>query len=218
MLKFAVNVSLIILVGAVTVLSVGGTGAEEAGVVNPDIATRHLRVSDPASLNGKRAENVYQAIREAMRLNYARSSDPVTLAYQNWRRFTAYPYRSAVHGERFVNNYANDTAERYGLFEKAGQMPVGALVAKDSFTVTESGNVMTGPLFLMEKKSKGFDSYTGDWLFLMIRPDGTLVGDTWNRNTESVAFCAKCHNTAPPEQDHLFFMPKDVRVLTGGNR
>ena len=207
MLKFAAVVLLVFLTGLAAVPFAAGSGAEEAGIVG-----HHLRVVGPASLSGARAESIYQAIRNAMRRNYALSGDPVTLAYQGWQRFSAYPYRSAVHGERFVNNYANETAKRYGHFEKAGQMPVGAIVAKDSFTVTESGNVMTGPLFMMEKKPKGFDPNAGDWLFLMIRPDGTLAGETGNRNTESVAFCVTCHNTAPPAQDHLFFMPPEVRV------
>ena len=213
MLKVAAGVSLIFLTGFVAVLSAAGSGAEEAG-----IETHHLRVVDPASLSGARAESVYLAIRDAMRRDYAQSSDPATLAYQGWRRFSARPYRSAVHGERFVNNYANETAKRYGLFEKAGQMPVGSIIVKDSFTVTASGNVMTGPLFMMEKKPKGFDRKSGNWLFLLIRPDGTLAGETWNRNTESVAFCVTCHNTAPPEQDHLFFMPREVRVREDARR
>jgi hypothetical protein len=50
---------------------------------------------------------------------------------------------------------------------------------------------------------------------MMFLPDGTLVGDASGRNTESVAFCAKCHNTVPPEHDHLFFMPKEVCVPSG---
>lgn len=207
MRKFSAGVSLIILTGVVSVLSAAGIGAEE-----PGIATHHLRIADPASLSGVRAEGVYQAIRDAMRRDYALSSDPVTLAYQGWQRFSVQPYRSAVHGERFVNNYANEAARRYGLFEKAGQMPAGAILAKDSFAVTATGAVMTGPLFMMEKKPKGFDPNTGDWLFMMIRPNGTLVGEMWDRNSASVAFCVKCHNTAPPQQDHLFFMPGDVRV------
>lgn len=207
MLKVAAGVLLFVLTGVVAMWSAAVPGAQETGVAN-----HHLRVADPASLSGVRAEAVYQAIRDAMRRDYALSNDPVTLAYQGWQRFSRQPYRSGVHGERFVNNYANEAASRYGFFEEAGRMPVGAIVVKDSFVVTATGAVMTGPLFMMEKKPKGFDPNTGDWLFLMIRPDGTLAGDAWDRNTESVAFCVKCHNTAPPEQDHLFFMPDDVRV------
>jgi hypothetical protein len=214
MLKYgfvaAVKVAVTMVIGAIAILPIRGPVAQEKG-----LAAGHPRVVNPANLSGARAESVYQAIRDAMRRQYGHSSDPVTLAYQGWRRYTTAPYRSAVHGERFLNNYANNVAKRYELYEKVGQMPPGAIIAKDSFTVTAGGVVATGPLFLMEKKPKGFDPKTGDWLYMMIRPDGTPLGDAWDRNTDSVAFCAKCHNTAPPGQDHLFFMPKEVRIQTG---
>lgn len=210
MSKFGFFVAVTMVIGVITILPIGEILAQDRG-----FAAGHPRVPNPATLSGARAEGVYQAIRGKMRQQYAQSSDPVTLAYQGWRRFTTAPYRSSVHGERFVNNYANEAARQYGRYEKAGEMPPGGLVAKDSFTVTADGNVSTGPLFLMEKKSAGFDPKTEDWLFMMIRPDGTPLGNTWDRNTDSVAFCANCHNTAPPEHDHLFFMPKDVRVQTG---
>jgi hypothetical protein len=210
MSKYGFVVAVTMVIGAIAILPISEPLAQKKG-----FAAGHPRVPNPATLSGARAESVYQAIRDAMRRQYGQSSDPVTLAYQGWRRFTTSPYRSAVHGERFVNNYANDVAKRYGFYEKSGQMPSGAIVAKDSFTVTANGNVTTGPLFLMEKKQAGFDPNTGDWLFMMFLPDGTLVGDAPDRNTDSVAFCAKCHNTAPPGQDHLFFMPKKVRIQTG---
>ncbi len=207
MLKFSAAVAAMIAIGPMAALSIRHPAAQEKGQ-----AMRHLRVANPATLSGARAEGIYQAIRETMRRQYGQSSDPVTLSYQGWRRFTTAPYRSSLHGDRFVNNYANHVAARYGFYEKSGTMPPGSIVAKDSFVVTADGSVTTGPLFLMEKKPGGFDPKTGDWLFTMIRPNGTVVGDSWSRNTDSVAFCANCHNRAPPGQDHLFFMPREVRV------
>jgi len=60
------------------------------------------------------------------------------------------------------------------------------LVAKDSFTVTQSGGVMTGPLFLMEKREAGFNSATNDWLYMMVRPTGAVVGITNGINSMAV--------------------------------
>ena len=161
MLKYgfvaAVKVAVTMVIGAIAILPISEPFAQEKG-----FAAGHPRVPNPATLSGARVEGAYQAIRGAMRRHYAQSSNPVTLAYQGWRCFTTSPYRSAVHGERFVDNYANDVAKRYGFYEKSGQMPPGAMVAKDSFTVTAEGNVTTGPLFLMEKKLKGFDPNSGD--------------------------------------------------------
>ena len=171
----------------------------------------HMTIAEPAKLKGARAEAVYQAIRSALQESYAASGDPVVFEYQTWRRYNTVPYRSKRHGMLFVNNYANQRAARYGLFEKIGKMPEGAVVVKDSFTVTESGQVMTGPLFLMQKMKQGSNPASGDWLFMMIRPDGRIMGITKGRGSENVAFCAGCHIRARSRQDSLFFMPRNVR-------
>lgn len=173
--------------------------------------TSHMTIANPASLSGARAESVYQAIRTRIRDNYRVSGDPVVSVYQSWRRYNSVPYRSSNHGERFVNNYANDLAAGYGRFEKLGKMPPGAMVVKDSFTVTKDGGVMSGPFFLMEKKAPGFNADSGDWLFMAIRPDGGLLGMTKGLRSENVAFCAECHSKAPDGQDHLFLLPVAVR-------
>ena len=70
---------------------------------------------------------------------------------------------------------------------------------------------MTGPFFLMEKRPKGFNAASNDWLFMMIRPDGALAGVTKGQRSDNVAFCADCHNKAPKGQDNMYFMPMDVR-------
>jgi hypothetical protein len=171
----------------------------------------HMTIADPAALSGSRAESVYQAIRAALRQNYTKSGDPAAAAYQNWRRYNSVPYRSRPHGERFLNNYANRLAAGYGAYEKLKPLPPGAVVVKDSFTVTEHGQVMTGPFFLLEKKSPGFNPKTGDWLFMMIRPDGRVAGITGGRNSGNVTFCAACHTKAPKGQDGLYFLPREVR-------
>lgn len=171
----------------------------------------HMTIADPAALSGDRAEAVYQAIRSQISGNYSVSGDPVVSAYQSWQRYNTAPYRSSLHGERFVNNYANRSAARYARFEKLGAMPPGAIIAKDSFNVTKSGQVLTGPFFLMEKKPPGFNPASNDWLFMMIRPDGGLVGITRGRGSDNVVFCAECHNKAPAGQDNLYLLPKKVR-------
>ncbi len=171
----------------------------------------HMTIADPAALNGARAESVYQAIRLRIERNYRVSGDPVVSAYQSWQRYNTAPYRSSNHGERHVNNFANPIASNYGKYEKLGRMAAGAIIVKDSFVVTESGDVMTGPFFLMEKREAGFNRFSNDWLFMMIRPDGGLVGITGGEGSENVKFCAECHNKAPAGQDNLFLMPKEVR-------
>lgn len=174
-------------------------------------AGAHMKVADPASLSGARAEEVYQAIRARLAERYAAAGDPVTQAYQSWRRFNTAPYRSGPHGQRFVNNYANKEASGYGRYEKIGALPEGAMVAKDSFIVAKGGQVLTGPFFLMEKKYKGFNPDARDWLFMMVGADGALVGITGGEGSRKVEFCGVCHNDAPRGQDGLWLLPKKLR-------
>ena len=171
----------------------------------------HMTIADPARLSGGCAESVYRAIRAALREKYMRSGDPAAAAYQTWRRYNSSPYRSRPHGERFLNNYGNRLAAGYGAYEKLKPLPTGAIVVKDRFKVTEHGQVLTGPFFLMETKPPGFNSKTGDWLFMMIEADGSVVGITGGRNSDNVTFCADCHDKAPKGQDGLFFLPRGVR-------
>jgi hypothetical protein len=172
----------------------------------------HLTIANPASLSGARAEEVYQAIRDRLRDDYALSGDPIASQYATWKRYSKTPYRSTPHGERFVNNYANHVAGDYIKYEKLERLPPGAMVVKDSFTVTGQGAILTGPFFLMEKMEAGFNTRDGDWRFMMIRPDGTIAGLSGGVNSRNVEFCAECHNAAPASQDRLFFMPDDVRL------
>jgi hypothetical protein len=195
--------AILILAGVTAVAAAGDDGTA------PPKA--HMRIANPADLSGARAESVYQGIRAALARSYGESGDPVTAAYQGWRRYNLVPYRSSRHGGVFVNNYANERAAAYGRFGGQGPMPVGAVIVKDSFVVTRRGDVMTGPLHLMEKKAPGFDPANDDWLYMSLAADGRLVGVSGGLGAENVTFCAECHARAPAASDHLFFMPRDVR-------
>jgi hypothetical protein len=177
----------------------------------PQTPGTHMMIADPASLSGARAEAVYQSIKDTLRRQYMSSGDPVTAAFQGWRRPNREPYRSGVHGQRFVNHYANDLAQDYGMFESGMPFPEGSIIVKDSFAVTETGAVMSGPMFLIEKKEKGFNPSSKDWLFMMINPSGEIVGITKGSGASKVRFCADCHNQAPDQQDQLYFIPESVR-------
>ncbi len=184
-------------------------------VVRP---TRHFRVERPAELADADALSIYDRILDAMVAGYVKSKNPTAAAYRTWRRYNTAPYLSATHGKRYVNNYANDVAKAYGRFEEAGTLPVGSVLAKDSFEVTERGDVVTGPLALMEKMPAGFNPEGRDWRYTTIMPDGSLFGTTNGENAGRVEFCVECHIAAGDEQDHLFFIPGErrVRFLTPG--
>ena len=187
------------------------TGAQRSDAPAIDFAqpTRHFRVPNPARLSDADALSIYDRIRDDMVSAYRLSRDPVADRYYAWRRYNWAPYLSATHGDRYINNYGNAEAESYG--REGAPMPAGAVLAKDSFTVTGQGDVFTGPLFLMEKRPPGFSAATNDWRYTMIMPDGSLFGTTEGEGGDRVEFCARCHATAGGADD-LFFVPEQYRL------
>lgn len=175
---------------------------------DPDNPRRHFRLRNPADLTPEDAERVYALFSGGMREGYAASGRAV--GYQIWRRHNTAPYLSATHGNKYINNYSNATGEGYGDYEEAGRLPTGAVIAKDSFSVTESGEILLGPLFLMQKMSEGFNYVSGDWKYIQIQPDGSLFGETNGQNSERVEYCIGCH-LAQEAQDHLYFVPEEYR-------
>ena len=141
---------------------------------------------------------------------YLSDGSGITAEYRNWNNYNTVPYQSATHGGRYVNNYANKTAAAYGKFEDFGEMPVGSILAKDSFTVDGSGDVSSGPLFLMRKMEAGFRPDFGDWEYTLIMPGGDVYGVTNGTGSGNVEFCGTCH-MAVPGQDHMFFLPVEYR-------
>ncbi len=178
---------------------------------DPDGPRWHFRTDDMGNVSDTEAAEIYGILRDQMWEGYAASRLEAAQAYQNWERYNSVPFRSVTHGQRYVNNYANNTARNYGLYEEAGPMPEGAIIAKDSFTVLQDGSVTPGALFLMEKMPSGFNRTSGDWRYTMLLPDGSLYGTTNGIHTERVDFCISCH-LAAEEQDHLHFLPEQYRI------
>lgn len=132
--------------------------------------------------------------------------------YTGWENVATSPYPAATHGNRYVNNWVNAIgAERYKKYEELGQMPVGSVIAKDSFTVAASGSVAAGPMFLMEKMADGFQSDLGNWKYSMVMPDGSVFGQTNGKNSAGMVFCSDCHAVVGEDQDYLMLLPEEVR-------
>ncbi len=181
---------------------------------DPNKPKKHFTVSQPAGLAGSDAQDIYDRIKNDMVSGYRLSLEPYAGSYTGWTRYNSAPYRSAQHGERFVNNYANDLARDYRLYERSGPMPSGAILVKDSFAVTQKGDVFSGPLFVMKKMAPGFEASSGDWRYSTIMPDGSHLGTTNGSGSERVEFCISCHALVGAEQDHMFYVPEDYRLGT----
>lgn len=192
----------------------------EAAEANPDAVSGGA--CDPANpcaggavieLTPDEAAEAYACARDLLQEAYRVSGDPTADAYAEWDLYNTEPYLSALHGSRYVNNYANDAAESYGEWEDGGPMQAGGILAKDSFLVGGDGAVGRGPLFLMEKMEAGFNPDSDDWKYSMILPDGNFFGVTNGVNSSAVEFCIGCHLAAPVDQ--MFFLPDEFRVGGG---
>ncbi|UCH76281.1 MAG: cytochrome P460 family protein [Rhodospirillales bacterium] len=158
------------------------------------------------------AAMAYDCVIGQLRAAYGKSGNAVAADYQGWQRYSRVAYQSATHGGRYVQNYANSKGRAYGAFEKAGRMPVGSTLAKDSFTVGAKGQVSPGPLFIMEKMSAGFNPDGGDWKYTMIMPNGAVFGVTGGKNAAGMQFCVDCHIAVGDDQDSMMLLPEEYRV------
>ncbi len=188
-----------------------GPEAQAQGKDDPMKVNRHFKIERPAALSKTDALAVYDNIARDMAKGYGASGDPSAKSYLKWRRFNEAPYRSATHGNRYVNNYANPRgAATYGAMKAGETLPAGSVLAKDSFTVTSDSGVFGGALFIMEKLAAGKRPDHGDWRYLMIMPDGSLLGDSTGDNADKVDFCDECHS-AVADNDRLFYVPEEFR-------
>jgi hypothetical protein len=171
----------------------------------------HIAVENPADLVPIEADRIYEELKQQLVDGYAVADMKVIDGYQAWKRYNSTPYLSSTHGQRFVNNYANETASNYGQLGAGERYPVGTVLAKDSITVTTEGKVFPGALFVMEKLKRGGNPDTADWRYVMIIPDGSIFGDTLGDEPELVEYCHACHR-ARAKDDYVFFVPGDYRI------
>jgi len=189
------------------------TSDVEMSAISGDVDNprRHARLRHVTKLSSKETSRIYDIISSALAKGFAQSGSDIASDYQTWKKYNIVPYISSAHGNHYLNNYANETAKNYGLFEKAGIMSEGSIIAKDSFAVTNSGGILLGPLFIMQKMQNGFNRLTRDWKYIQIQPDGTLLGETKGVGSAKVNYCIDCHHIMD-YQDNLYFIPSKVRV------
>ena len=164
-----------------------------------------------AELSGAEATAAYNCLKKEMAAAYGKAGLKQVNGYTNWLNIAKEPYQSGTHGGRYVNNYVDSHGDyRYKKFENAGTLPLGTVLAKDSFTATPNGKLSVGPLFIMEKMSKGYSNKTGDWKYTMVMPNGKVAGTTKGKGL-NMQFCADCHATVAPELDYILLVPEEYR-------
>ena len=90
-------------------------------------------------------------------------------------------------------------------------MPLGSVLAKDSFVVRPDGKVSVGPMFVMEKMNKGFNKASFDWRYTLAMPNGQIVGMTGGKGSANVKFCYECHVSVADDQDSMLLVPDEFR-------
>jgi hypothetical protein len=105
-----------------------------------------------------------------------------------------FPSQGHLVDRFWVDLYANDGGR--AIYDgKVAEAPVGAMLVKDSFEHRVDGETQ-GPVFVMEKKDRGYDAAGGDWRFMVVTASGEVAGDGPLRP------CAQCH--ADATRDHVF--------------
>jgi len=160
-----------------------------------------------ADLTTEQVVGLYDCIKEKLQEGYAKSGDARTKDYTGWKVTATAPAAPGTHSKRFLYTFANDVAfDEYVKYEEErGPMPVGSVLAKESFNVNKKGEVKHGPLFFMTKVAAGGEAKDfGDWVYAAYSPKGKPMKITQK-------FCHGCHG-GYEDQDSLGYPDEDVRL------
>ena len=148
-------------------------------------------------LTGEEVTALYECIKEELRAGYASGDNPWAKEYVSWGPTASRPAAPGAHGKRFLNTTANETAlaEYLKFSDERGPMPVGSVLAKESFSVTKKGKVKAGPLFFMEKVAAGTADEFDNWVYSAVQPKGKVM-------KIKQGFCHACHD-AFSDQDNI---------------
>lgn len=150
---------------------------------------------------------LYDCIKSELREGYASKGGALTSEYTGWKAAATQPAAPGVHGKRFLMTFVNEIGfDEYVKFsEERGPMPVGTVIAKESFNLSKKGKVRKGPLFFMTKAAAGGESDKyGNWVYAAFSAKGKPM-------KIKQAFCHDCHS-AYEDQDALGYPVEDYRV------
>ena len=156
-------------------------------------------------LSQDQIQALYDCLKSELRAGYASKDGALTKEYQEWKAVSKSPAAPGTHGKRFLITYANDAAfdEYVKYSDERGPMPVGSILAKESFSLSKKGKARKGPLFFMTKLAAGEAAKFGDWLYGAFKPNGKVM-------KVKQSFCHGCHK-AFEDQDSLGYPDEDVR-------
>lgn len=164
-------------------------------------------VTSIGDLDNAQVAALYECMKDKMAEGYAKAGDEVGSTYRSWTVTSTQPAVAGAHSNRALQTFANDiAAEQYLKFAEEGvEMPVGSVLAKESFSVNKKKKIgRLGPLFIMTKVAAGEAPETDDWVYGGLQPNGKPM-------KFKQAFCHDCH-AAWEDQDSLAYPLEEVRV------
>jgi len=161
---------------------------------------------DPFEIDAAGVTALYDCIKGALVEGYSAGDNEVAAVYRDWAATATRPGVAGPHGNRFLMTFANDVAaEQYLKFEDEGVvMPVGSVLAKESFKISKKGKVRRGPLFIMTKVAAGEADEFDNWVYSAVQPKGKAM-------KIKQGFCHDCH-VAYEDQDNLGYPLEEVRL------
>jgi len=160
-------------------------------------------------LSDEQIIELYDCIKETMRQGYAKEGLKWTSEYAKWGVTATQPVAPGTHSGRFLFTTVNDIGyDEYVKFsDERGPMPVGTVLAKESFAVNKKQQVKPGLLFFMEKVAAGGEAdIYGNWVYSIVQPNG-------KQGKVSQKFCHDCHS-AFSDQDSMGYPDEDYRIAS----
>lgn len=179
----------------------GVTQAQAEGECTFDIAVEDFEQAD--------IDRLYNCVNDSLAEGYGSQGHEIGSVYRNWQVTATGPYAPGPHGDRFLLTYANDVAyEPYVQYnnQEGFVMPVGSVLAKESYKLSKKGAPRRGPLFIMTKVAAGEADEFGNWVYSAVQPKGKVM-------KIKQSFCHDCH-VAFSDQDSLGYPDTDVRFDT----
>lgn len=152
---------------------------------------------------------LYDCLKDQMAEGYASQGHEVGSVYRDWKVTATGAAAPGAHGSRFLLTFANDVAyDQYVTYNEDGgfSMPVGSVLAKESFTLSKKNKPRRGPLFIMTKVAAGEADEFDNWVYSAVQPKGKVM-------KIKQSFCHDCH-VAFEDQDSMGYPDSDVRFET----
>jgi hypothetical protein len=122
--------------------------------------------------------------------------------YKSFTKVSTDKFQSPTHGKRFVEIWVNEVG--LAAYQGEDEFPVGTIIVKESWENDGKGGPteVRGPLFVMEKRAKGYDSEHNDWHYEFHWENvpeqwaGKLGGNQiyWRSPSKKVDYCSGCHD------------------------